>query len=145
MPQIISHRANLYGPDSNRENKISSIKECLEKGFDVEIDLHFINNKFYLGHDEPQEETSLSFLNENRRKLWIHCKNFDALNKLINTDLNFFWHENDSFTLTSWKFIWTYPNNIVKDNSIIVCQTEKQTLNYKKTKAYGICTDWVYL
>ena len=50
---FISHRGNLYGPNRKEENKIDYINEAIKKKFDVEIDLWFVKNNFYLGHDEP--------------------------------------------------------------------------------------------
>ena len=143
MKKIISHRGNVNGSNKKRENRISSIVECLNLGFDVEIDVFLINQKLYLGHDEPQEEILPNFLDEHKKNLWIHCKNFDSLNFMTNTNLNYFWHENDKFTLTSYKFVWTYPNNIVSNNSVIVCSSIKETNFYKNSNSYGICTDWI--
>ena len=37
--KIIAHRANLSGPNSKNENKLSSIKKCIDLGYDVEIDI----------------------------------------------------------------------------------------------------------
>jgi hypothetical protein len=69
MKKIISHRGNVNGPNKKRENRISSIVECLNLGFDVEIDVFLINQKLYLGHDEPQEEILPNFLDEHKKNL----------------------------------------------------------------------------
>ena len=45
----------MLGANPNLENRISSIDNCLKLGFDVEIDIRRINNKFYLGHDQAEE------------------------------------------------------------------------------------------
>ena len=87
---FISHRGNLSGPDPMLENSINYINEALKK-FDVEIDLWFKKDKFYLGHDEPQYEVNINFLKN--KKLWIHAKNLDCFYELSKYDLNFFWHE----------------------------------------------------
>ena len=52
--KIIAHRANINGPSIKKENLKSSIKDCLDLGFDVEIDIRSIKGKLYLGHDNPQ-------------------------------------------------------------------------------------------
>jgi hypothetical protein len=49
--KIIAHRGLLYGPSTFYENDIIQIEKALEK-FDVEIDLRYEFEKFYLGHDE---------------------------------------------------------------------------------------------
>jgi glycerophosphoryl diester phosphodiesterase len=145
MKKIIAHRANLQGKDANKENTIKQIKECIKLGFDVEIDIRTYKNKLYLGHDETQEKISLNFLVEYKKKLWVHCKDFDSFNFMIGKDLNYFWHQKDDFTLTSKKIIWTYPKKIVDKNSVIVCLSKKDTLNYKQKELFGICTDWCYI
>ena len=38
----------------------------------------------------------------------------------INQDFNYFWHENDRFTITSKGYLWTYPGNKYSENSVIV-------------------------
>ena len=50
---IIAHRGNLNGPSKN-ENSLDHIGRALKAGFEVEIDVWFKNNFFYLGHDFPE-------------------------------------------------------------------------------------------
>ena len=76
---LISHRGNLNGPNRNRENEPLYIVEALEQGFDVEIDVWWKDNEFWLGHDEPQYKVKREFLQN--RKLWCHSKNIDAFFK----------------------------------------------------------------
>ena len=49
----ISHRGNIFGPNKIEENKIEYINHAVKLGFDVEIDVWFYKNNYYLGHDEP--------------------------------------------------------------------------------------------
>ena len=51
---FISHRGNLNGPNSKKENSINYINNALNQNFEVEIDLWFEKNNFYLGHDSPK-------------------------------------------------------------------------------------------
>ena len=78
---FISHRGNLKGPNKNLENKPNYIQEALDKGFDVEIDVWLNKEKFYLGHDKALYETDINFIGQ--KKIWVHAKNIEALNKLI--------------------------------------------------------------
>ena len=57
---FISHRGNLYGPNKKEENKVDYINEAIKKKFDVEIDLWFVKNNFYLGHDEPKHKINVN-------------------------------------------------------------------------------------
>ena len=52
--KIIAHRANINGSNSSNENRLSQIRKCIELGYDIEIDIRFLINKLYLGHDNPQ-------------------------------------------------------------------------------------------
>ena len=79
---LISHRGNINGKNSDRENSIEYIEEALDMGYNVEIDVWVIDNKFYLGHDNPLYEVDFLFLINN--KLWCHAKNLEALLKMKN-------------------------------------------------------------
>lgn len=143
--KIIAHRGNTDGP-SSKENSVAQIEKCITLGFDVEIDLWCVGEALYLGHDAPRHKTSLDFLLSHGDMLYVHAKNLPALRKLIGSGLNYFWHQNDAFTLTSHCDIWTYPNQEVTDESIIVCESKDDLLRYCDTIAYGVCTDYpVYL
>ena len=102
---LISHRGNLRGPNPDYENNPEHIVKNVLPNFDCEVDLRFDshNNTFYLGHDFNQYEIDFSWLENFSKKLWIHCKDFDSLDYLCrsSSELNYFWHENDSFTITS--------------------------------------------
>ena len=45
--KVISHRGNLNGPNKQTENTIESIKTAINLGFDVEIDVWYIDKIFY--------------------------------------------------------------------------------------------------
>lgn len=144
--RVISHRGNLTGPGSQEENTAKAVEKALGLGFDVEIDLWLTGyEEWKLGHDFGLELISFSWLIERREKLWIHCKNLDALDSLSvsSNDLNFFWHESDSFTLTSRGFVWAYPSSFVFTNFVNVLP-EKNNLgiDQMKNRAWGVCTDY---
>jgi hypothetical protein len=140
--KYISHRGNLNGKDIDSENTPEKIRYVLKLGLDCEIDLWSENNRLYLGHDFPEIQINQEFIFENKKKLWIHCKNFSALKwcKLQNViDLNFFWHERDLLTLTSLGHIWVYPGNQPKQNSIAVLPELNNEENLQD--CFGICSD----
>jgi hypothetical protein len=70
----------------------------------------------------------------------IHCKNIDSLLflKLQNNSFNFFWHENDTISLTSIGYIWAYPGKQPIPNSIAVLP---ELHNDKIKECIGICSD----
>ena len=53
------------------------------------MDIRYINNKFYLGHDTPDYEVTENWLSKRKDRLWIHCKNLEAASKLGETDFVF--------------------------------------------------------
>lgn len=132
--KIISHRGNLNGINKDTENNPHHIIEVLKK-FDVEIDVWFIENKWYLGHDEPQYEVDCHFFTDT---MWLHCKNLDACTKLSDTNLNWFWHENDQMTLTSKGYKWVYPNIYIQNGITVEFGHNKNLPNY----IMGICTNY---
>jgi hypothetical protein len=138
--KIISHRGNLTGPNREEENKMGYIDNAMSLGYDVEIDLWYVNGDYYLGHDVPSHRTNLEFISKDG--LWIHAKNLDALYQLTKTNLHYFWHQNDNFTLTSKNIIWTYPDKETTKNSVIVT-LENNLEKFLNLELYGVCTDYV--
>lgn len=137
----ISHRGNLFGPNLETENRWTTIKECLGKGINVEVDVWRISDKFYLGHDSPGEE--INKVNLCKRGLWCHAKNLSALEKMLSLSINCFWHENDDFTLTSFGYIWTFPGKETREKSIIV--DNSNNWREKNYKCWGVCSDYINL
>ena len=140
---LISHRGNLNGKIEHNENHPDYIDEAIHAGYGVEIDIWYVDDTLYLGHDEPQYETNLKWLNDRRYKLWIHCKNKSAiehLNKNCKFSLNYFWHDTDTMTLTSFGYIWAYPGNQPIHNSIAVLP---EIHNDMTDTCIGVCSDFI--
>ncbi len=140
MTKIISHRGNLDGPDPKNENRPEQIEKVIQLGFDVEVDVWKIGEKWFLGHDEPQYEIDLDFLLDNDWELWCHAKNLEALIALNENSLCCFWHQNDDYTLTSDNHIWTYPGKAPSKESIILLFEKDMEI---PGECKGICVDHV--
>jgi len=136
----ISHRGNLKGRNVERENEPEYIDEAINAGFDVEIDMWWVDGRVYLGHDEPKYEVDNEWLVDRVDKLWVHCKNVELLNWIRSTILHYFWHEEDTLTLTSKQHIWVYPGKQQIIGSIAVMP---EIHNDKINKCEGICSDFV--
>jgi hypothetical protein len=54
---ILAHRANLRGPEPDKENSLALCREALELGFGLETDLRKEGGRFYIAHD-PQPRTA---------------------------------------------------------------------------------------
>lgn len=138
--KLISHRGNINGPDLEKENTIEQIFIAIGKGFDVEVDVWAIDGLIFFGHDYPKYLIDDFIIKKIKNSAWFHCKNLEALLFFIDNNIkyNFFWHQQDDFTLTSNGFIWTYPGKNVTPKSIVV----DLNLDNKYLDIYGICTDY---
>ncbi len=138
---IIAHRGNIEGP-SEYENRPAYIRGCLALNDWVhcEIDVWVIGGEFFLGHDAPLYKVDERFLIDAR--LWCHAKNLTALDYMIKNPLiHCFWHQEDSFTLTSRGYIWTYPGQpLISERSICVMP---ELGGQPSEICAGICTDFV--
>ena len=146
--KIIAHRANIGGPISENENRKTSIKKCIELGYDVEIDIRLLDGKLFLGHDEPQEIITEQEIKMIKNKAWIHCKNLNAISffNRLKGEFNYFWHEKDSYTLTSMGYIWAYPREELSPECICVMPELDNSINkinfLKHKNISGICSDY---
>jgi len=139
---FIAHRGNVDGPEPELENNPEHIVEALNRGFDVEIDVWYHEDGWWLGHDKPQHEVAYSFLKKEDR-LWIHCKDYKTLSKMMELRphaINFFYHTNEDYVLTSQGFIWAYPDKPGGNNTICVMP---EWNNSSVDEFCGICSDYI--
>ena len=146
MPSIfIAHRGNVYGPN-DRENTEDYIREALDEGFDVEVDVWFLNGEWFLGHDKPEHKTTLHFLQNN--KLWCHAKHLPALSEIMTKyqdTIHTFSHNEDPVILTSRGYLWVYPGCPIDKESICV-MPERVFYSWEELQTCkGVCSDYVYL
>jgi hypothetical protein len=137
---LISHRGNLHGKNNTMENNPEYIDIAISKGYYVEIDVWCINDNFFLGHDNPEYNVVIGWFEDRINKLWIHCKNVESIVFFSKLQLkfNYFWHEEDTLTLTSLNYIWAYPGKQPIKNSIAVMpEIHNDTL----VDCIGICSD----
>jgi hypothetical protein len=136
----ISHRGNINGRFESYENEPNYIDKAIDERFDVEVDVWYVGGVFYLGHDAPMYGLDFDWLNKRRYHLWIHCKNTEALSFFNSTKFHYFWHENDTATLTSQGFIWAFPGKQPINDSIAVMP---EIHNDDVSKCLGICSDYI--
>lgn len=147
--KLISHRGNINGRLESHENEPTYIDIAIVKGYDVEVDVWYYPDKpniIFLGHDKGEYSVTMDWFRERITKLWIHCKNIDAViylqdHKEVGQHLHYFWHQEDDITLTSFNFLWTYPNKELTHNSICVMPE----LNEQEVPPFvaGICSDYI--
>ena len=138
---LISHRGNINGKIPEKENSQEYINQALEKGYNVEIDVWYIDDKWFLGHDKPQYEIELTYLFNNF--LWCHAKNIQAFKAMLSRGVHCFWHQTDDVTLTSKGYMWTDPGKELTTKSICVLPEVSGQAPTDARHCAGICSDYV--
>lgn len=140
---LIAHRGNLNGSIPELENSPLYIDQALGMGLDAEVDVHYYGGGWYLGHDSPIHPIPIQWILERGKHLWIHCKRFEALERLVDlgSTLNSFWHENDDYALTTRHYIWTSPHCYIGPRSVLV-DIDNTGLTGYVGEPYGLCTDY---
>jgi len=139
---LISHRGNTQGRLELYENQPIYIDKAISEGFDVEIDVWYMNDTLWLGHDKADYDVDFRWFRDRITKLWIHCKNIESV-EFFSTDsynYNYFWHQEDTLTLTSHKYIWVFPGKQPVKNSIAVMP---ELFNDNVDNCIGICSDFI--
>ena len=142
---LIAHRGNINGPIAELENSPEYIINAIQKGYHVEIDLWNTCDGLSLGHDRPEYNVTEDFLHTNKDKLWIHCKNLEAMCYLkqndLNNELNYFGHDDDEYVLTSQNYLFCKPTKNLDKNCVLVMP---EYYNYicSDEKCLAILTDF---
>jgi len=138
---LIAHRGNTNGPNPEKENNPGYIMEALALGYNVEVDVWFVNGEFLLGHDAPVYVVPENFFKTPR--LWVHCKDVLTFYKftVFMPYCNSFFHSTDDVVLTTQGYLWTYPGKPLYSKSICVLPEWKPSPNI--TGACGICSDFI--
>ena len=138
---LIAHRGNIDGRIESLENQPMYIDLAISKGYDVEIDVWYKDNILLLGHDKPDYDVDFNWFKDRIDKLWVHCKNIEAIIYFKNCgyDINYFWHENDDYTIIATGKVLVKPGKELIENSIC-CMPEMGYIG-DITKCYAIMTD----
>lgn len=141
--KYISHRGNIRGSLESRENSPSYIDCAIGLGYDVEVDVRYINEKILLGHDLPQYEVNLEWLSKRKEKIWLHCKDLASATFFSQlSEFQYFCHSNDPYVLTSNGLIWVHDLSLeINSRCIIPLMTKEELKNYKGKNPFAICTD----
>ena len=144
---LISHRGNLDGRIPEKENSEEYIDTAIKLGFHVEIDVRTNNNELYLGHDEAQYLINLNWLIDRSEFLFIHVKDFESFNFLINYDkLKIFFHTcEEHVIINNTKLLWSHDlKNISKKSIIPLLSLDDIKLHsHLKNDVFGICSDYI--
>jgi hypothetical protein len=142
---LIAHRALLNGKRDG-ENHPEQIKYCLEHGLDVEIDIWYNDDSFWLGHDGPQHRVDIEFIQQ--PGLWLHCKDIYSARLLRYYPwLNSFVIDKDDFTFTTKNWLWVSPTHGYSVKGAICVMPEDPRWKFSTERLLdfaGICSDNVY-
>lgn len=133
----IAHRGNIAGVNSTAENTLEYLQHAYQH-YDVEVDVIGHRGILYFGHDEPQEPADTNFIQ--RPGVWTHAKNTHALELLTQTNANYFWHQEDDYTITRSGHIWCYPGNHLRTKNAIWLTFDSEPVP-DTTGIFGICKD----
>jgi len=145
--KIISHRGNINGPITEKENRPSYIDSAIQLGYEVEVDLRYINNEFWLGHDIPQYRIESQWMELRSENIWFHCKDINSAIELtkLNNKYKFFCHTQDDYVITSNNKLWVHNlSNIITNECIIPLIDLSDINDYTNDEPYAICTDYVF-
>lgn len=144
---LISHRGNTVGPNKQDENKPGYLESAVCAGFNIEFDIRVINNQIFLGHDQPQYQITEEWLLKYLKVSWAHCKNYEALVFFtqFKNSINYFWHENDRYTLVSNGKVWIYPGQEYIPGGIIVLPELFSDVSdtFFEKNIYAVCSDYI--
>lgn len=144
--KIISHRGNIKGKVESKENRPSYIDCAIQLGYEVEVDVRYNDNQFWIGHDEPQYKVGFEWIMKRLDNIWYHCKDLDSASQFskLNSDIKYFCHSQDPYVLTSTGHLWVHDLSMNLDqNCIIPLISEKDIEDYDGILPYAICTDYV--
>jgi len=149
---LISHRGNLSGPDPTKENSPSYILAAIAANYDVEIDLRMLDGKLYLGHDRADYQVVFDWLLSLRDKLWIHCKNYEAIKFMSECQIfRWFCHQNDMAGIVMDGYFSGYLwysdlSSLPHPKCIIPLLSREQVDAYPKeflAACGGVCSDYI--
>lgn len=136
----------MSGPEVELENTPVHIDAAIAAGFDAEIDLWGKQGGLFLGHDGPDHSVTMEWLEQRANSVWVHCKNAGAISAVGQSDLNWFYHNQDDYTLTSKGFLWAYPGRELPQTKVVALHFGKD-FNYNRSLygAHAVCGDYVGL
>ena len=146
--KIISHRGNIRGPVPGQENRPSYIDCAILGGTQVEVDIRFINDEFWLGHDTPDYLISPKWIEKRIDSLWFHCKNIEAAQHLngIHSNVKYFCHTSESYVSTNTGLIWVHDMSLpLNEKCIVPLLKESDIITYNDKLVHAVCTDYVKL
>ncbi|MGA1048819.1 MAG: hypothetical protein ACO3UU_12495 [Minisyncoccia bacterium] len=148
---FISYRGIFDGTNYEYANTPNQIGKAFGYGVSVMTDVWRVNDKFYLGTDQPLTEVSAKYLQGNR--WWINARNTDMINWLGTQSSklypNWFYFNTPTppppyVTASNGKLIT--PGTVpINNNSVIFLPeiNDRGMFSTVKLKCFGICSTYL--
>jgi hypothetical protein len=146
----ISYQGIYDGQNFENANTTGQIGKALDNGYSCLIDVWRIDDKLYVGYEQPTEEVSATYLQGN--KFWINARNTDMQTWISEQSSslypNYFWFNSDTESnnaTTSGGQIITPGTVPVNNNSIIFLPEiqDRGLFSTVKLRCYGICSSYL--
>jgi len=148
----ISYQGIYDGSNYEDANTPAQISKALQRGFSCLIDVWRIDNKLYVGNNQPTIEVTEKYIQGNR--FWINAKNTDMQEWLAAQPArlypNYFWFETPTpppayVTASNGKLI-TLGTVPIDTNSVMYLPEiyDRSLLCMVKVRAYAICSTYLY-
>lgn len=143
----IAYRGLFYGEDPQKENTPDQVSTALRIGFNASVDAWRIDNKLYLGSNQPLYEVSEKYL-QNRR-LWINCCNSDMYDWIQKQNpklyINYFYipyGPTPDYAVTNKNYYWNYLSTPFSNPTIMVLPEsyDRGLLSTIDLRTLGICS-----
>ena len=142
--KIIVHRGKY---DTNYlENDLSSIRHCLASGFSIEIDVHIINEKYYLGHD-TEDLIEIHPADVDLSNVFIHLKT-PSLPLFKHADTFFLDQDPVAYTRLGRQWVnagvidYCNPSTVICSNELVGKPMNTQLVLQALNNASWVCTKY---
>jgi len=147
----ISYQGIYDGSDYQDANTPPQISKALRAGYSCLIDVWRIDNKLYVGNNQPTTEVTERFIQGPR--LWINAKNTDMQEWIVDQPArlypNYFWFDTPTpppayVTASNGKLIT--PGTVpVNTNSVMFLPEidDRSLFSMVKVRAYAVCSTYL--
>jgi hypothetical protein len=147
----ISYQGIFDGSNYEDANTPKQIGKALSAGFSVNIDVWRIDNKLFVGNNQPTIEVTERYIQGNR--FWINAKNAD-MQDWIETQSsrlypNYFWFQSPTpppaYTTASNGKLITPGTVPINSNSVMYLPEidDRSLFTMVKVRAYAICSTYL--
>ena len=147
----ISYQGIYDGSNYEDANTPKQINKALSAGFSCNIDVWRIDNRLYVGNNQPTIEVTERYIQGNR--FWINAKNTDMQTWIVEQPArlypNYFWFAASTppppYTTASNGKLITPGTVPINTNSVMYIPEidDRSLLTMVKVRAYAICSTYL--